>query len=107
MNTFITTSGGRKQKGVWVPSSVYLEVKTFILSILQKKREVSFHYLLDKAKDESLCVDVADAGWWLIKVKQDLEAREIIIVKKAQGPNLEQKIRLNGRRGRKGDVDAG
>lgn len=77
--------------GVNILKRRYEVIKDFILEVLQTENELSFKELVEKAvKDLS---DVFDGSvmWYVVTVKQDLEARQIL----ENVPKVKpQKIRL-------------
>lgn len=76
-----------------MPRIHYDKIKDYILTALQSEREITFYDLLASAeKDEHLMALGRNLSWYLLKVKQDLEAKRVIRMKKSTVTNKLQLI---------------
>jgi hypothetical protein len=67
-----------------MPRVHYEKIKSYILTLLDSEREITFYDLLASAeKEEQMMVFGRNLSWYLLKVKQDLEAKRIIRMKKS------------------------
>lgn len=82
------------KKGVSINKIMYDAIVKYILSCINacKEKEVSLNELIDMAP-EGLSKSIHGNLWYLLQVKQDLEAREI--VKTVINHKYEQIVRLN------------
>ena len=77
--------------GVNILKRRYEVIKDFILEVLQTENEVSFKELVEKAVKGLSDVFDGSVMWYVVTVKQDLEARQIL----ENVPKVKpQKIRL-------------
>jgi len=82
-----------------MPRVHYDKIKNYILSLLRSAGEITFYDLLAGAeKDKQLLAIGRNLNWYLLKVKQDLEAKRIIRAKKSPGSNRVQLITLGKER---------
>ena len=78
----VKLKGVIKRDGIVVPKEVYDMISDFIVSSLvsAKDERMTLNELIEKVKDE---VDVVRNGkifWYLLQIKQDLEAKKVITV---------------------------
>jgi hypothetical protein len=67
-----------------MPRVHYEKIKSYILTSLESEKEITFYDLLAGAeKQQHLLVLGGNLSWYLLKVKQDLEAKRIIRMKKS------------------------
>jgi len=66
------------KQGVNILKRRYDQIKDAILNILEIEGEVSYQYLSDKLVDEMSDSFDGKVVWYVVTVKQDLEARGII-----------------------------
>ncbi len=66
------------RQGVNILERRYDQIKTFIIQQLKTKPEMSFAELNDVAKQELKDKFDGKIGWYVVTVKLDLEARQII-----------------------------
>lgn len=79
-----------------IPREVYELIREFILSFLYSGQETTLSDLILKAQsDERFNSIMASLSWYLLKVKQDLEAKKIIRIRPAEGTARVQYISLN------------
>lgn len=79
-----------------MPADIYLQIRDFILSLLQQGQEVTFSEMIEKAQSEPCFDGIAlNLSWYLLKVKQDLEAKKVISVRRAVGSARLQFISLH------------
>jgi hypothetical protein len=65
-----------------IRTDVYEQITTFIIQTLKRTKEITLVDLLKHA-EESTCSNLgADMHWFLLKVKQDLEVRKVIRIKR-------------------------
>jgi riboflavin synthase alpha subunit len=93
----ITMSLGRK-KGATIPKEYYDTLSAFIINTLESKTEVELNELIDLAKEEHGHLIKGEISWFLLVVKNDLEARKVIKVERAIGASRQQYLTLNSRR---------
>ncbi len=74
----ILTLHPQGKKGVNIHASKYEFIKKFILNTLEEKRVVSFEELSDLAEEQLSSTFDGKVLWYVVTVKLDLEAREII-----------------------------
>lgn len=72
----------------------YEIIKNFILNTLRSEKEISFGDLLTRAEDQQAKLLGSVTAWYVLKIKQDLEARKIIKVKRFTESRV-QIIRIN------------
>jgi hypothetical protein len=79
-----------------IPRAVYELTREFILSFLNSGQEITLSELILKAQSDERFHDImASLSWYLLKVKQDLEAKKIIRIRRAEGTARLQFISLN------------
>jgi hypothetical protein len=79
-----------------IPRAVYELTREFILSFLSSGQEITLPELIVKAQSDARFNDImASLSWYLLKVKQDLEAKKIIRIRRAEGIASLQYISLN------------
>lgn len=66
------------KKGVNISLAKYEQIKTFIISTIQKKKEITFEELTDLAMAKLTDKFDGKVIWYMVTVKLDLEARKII-----------------------------
>lgn len=66
------------KKGVNILKRRYDVIKDYILKTLEKEGEITYQSLNDKAEDDLHNTFDGKVGWYVVSVKLDLEAREII-----------------------------
>jgi hypothetical protein len=93
----ITMSLGRK-KGATIPKTYYDTLSAFIILTLEAKTEIELNELIDLAREEHGTVIKGEISWYLLVVKNDLEARKVIKVERAIGASRQQYLTLNSRR---------
>lgn len=77
-------------------ATTYAQIRDFIISLLQDGQEITFTELIEKAQADSRFVGIAfNLSWYILKVKQDLEAKKVISVRRAVGAARLQFISLN------------
>lgn len=68
------------RRGLSIPREIYLGICDFIVGVLESEKEIHLFELLERTKRE-LEGDVrGELPWYILNVKQDLEARDIIQV---------------------------
>ena len=79
-----------------IPRVVYELTREFILSFLYSGQEITLTELILKAQsDVRFNAIMASLSWYMLKVKQDLEAKKIIRIRRAEGTARLQYISLN------------
>jgi hypothetical protein len=73
---------------------VYKQITLFIIQILKRKREITLLDLLTHAEKNTGWNFGDGTHWYLLKVKQDLEARKVIRIKRDLREGTLQTIRL-------------
>ncbi len=73
--------------GVKISKEKYDQIKTFILSILNKREIISYQELSRLATENLNDTFDGSVPWYLVTVKLDLEARHIIKRTKDKGPH--------------------
>ena len=73
---------------------IYKQMTIFIIDILKETKEISLLDLLTHAEKNSCWNLGGEMQWNLLKVKQDLEARKVIRVKRDLRQSTLQTIRL-------------
>lgn len=73
---------------------VYEQITMFIIETLKKRKEITLLDLLNVAEENTRCKFGADAQWYVLKVKQDLEARKVIKITRDIREGSGQVIRL-------------
>lgn len=81
----ITTLHPEGKQGVNILQRRYDDIKDFILTTLRERGEVTFDQLSDLALDQLSATFDGKALWYLVTVKLDLEARDIIERVKRKG----------------------
>jgi hypothetical protein len=89
----VITTAGRK-KAV-VPVNYYNSITSLVIGILEKEEETLLVSLITKVEEAFQKEFRGNISWYLLYVKQDLEARRIIRVQRDQ--NHHQSIRLKKR----------
>ena len=74
----ILTKHPQGKAGVNILKSKYEVIKKFILKTLEEKKELSFSKLCDLAEEELSESFEGKIIWYVVSVKLDLEARELI-----------------------------
>lgn len=93
----ILTLHPEKKRGYSIPIDVYDEIKTFLIGILEKNREVLLNDLFDVAKNVQFSVLDDDTSWYLLIVKLDLEARGVITCTWTPGYERNQILKIKKR----------
>ena len=79
-----------------IPRAIYELTREFILSFLQSGQEITLPELIARAQaDERFNEIMASLSWYMLKVKQDLEAKKVIRIRRAAGTASLQYISLN------------
>jgi hypothetical protein len=73
----------------------YAKFSGFILQILKSEKQIFLLDLLHRVEENSYLDLAGDAKWYLLKVKQDLEARRIIKIKRDLRDGTIQTIKLH------------
>ena len=79
---------------VRMENDTYMKITVFILELLKMEKQVMLLDLLQRAERANLLHSCTDARWCVLKVKQDLEARKVIKVKRELRDGSLQTIRL-------------
>ena len=66
------------KKGVNILTEKYENIKNFILTTIQERKEISYKELSDLAVEKLSSTFDGKVVWYIVSVKLDLEAREII-----------------------------
>lgn len=74
----ITTLHPQGKKGVNISLARYEQIKSYILTLLKKKGEMTFEALGDTAVKELTASFDGKVLWYIVTVKLDLEARGLI-----------------------------
>jgi len=74
----IMTLHPQGKKGVNILKRRYDTIKDFIIETVQEHKEISFEQLTDLAVDKLTKTFDGKVLWYLVTVKLDLEARDII-----------------------------
>jgi hypothetical protein len=99
-NEMIVTIG---EKPGMMPRAYYEKISQFIVETLESQESVPFIGLLEQAQQNFATSIRGNLSWYLLYVKQDLEARKIIAVER--DPLRAQWIRLKRRyKDRLGDL---
>jgi hypothetical protein len=61
---------------------VYEQMTMFIIETLKQEKEITLLDLLNRAKQNTQWQLGGDIQWYLLKVKQDLEARSVIKIRR-------------------------
>jgi len=75
-------------------NDTYLKITAFIIDLLKMEKEIVLLDLLQRAECLKLMQTCSDPKWYVLKVKQDLEARKVIKVKRDLRDGSLQTIRL-------------
>lgn len=92
MEERILTLHPQGKKGVNILKRRYDQIKSVILEVMQKSEELTFQELKKEAGKRLAGKFDGKVTWYVVTVKQDLEARNII--QKVKGPGG-QVIKLN------------
>jgi hypothetical protein len=84
-------------RGVLLNRQHYEWFREFIVSSFEDTAEISFNELVDGITKSTLNLPPETALWYLIKVKQDLEARNIVKISFRAASPRHQILRLNRR----------
>jgi hypothetical protein len=76
----------------------YEMIKDFIVNILRDEKEITLNDLLARAEEQNTTLLGSNTIWYLLKVKQDLEVRKTIKIKRAIGGSRTQIISINKQR---------
>jgi len=79
MEEKILTLHPQGKKGVNISRKKYDQVKSVLLKLIKKHGEISYADLNDLAVDELTGKFAGSIPWYVVTVKLDLEARNIII----------------------------
>ncbi len=74
----IMTLHPQGKKGVNILKRRYDQIKVFILKTIEEHKEISFEYLTNLAVDRLTNKFDGKVLWYLVTIKLDLEARQII-----------------------------
>jgi hypothetical protein len=74
---------------------IYEKMTEFIIQTLKRKKEISLLDLLNSAEKKTTWNLGDEMQWYLLKVKQDLEARKVIRIKRDLREGTLQTIRLH------------
>lgn len=77
-----------------IRNDVYEQITAFIIQTLKRKREITLLDLLTYAEENTCWNFGGETQWYLLKVKQDLEARKVIKIKRDLREGTLQTIRL-------------
>ena len=77
----IVTLNQNGTKGVVLSVKNYNIMRDFIVATFESRTEISFEYLMVKAGKFNAIYPIDSALWYLLKVKQDMEARGILKVR--------------------------
>ncbi len=80
------------KSGVNISLTRYHLIKDYILNILRDEGELTYQELNSRAKKDLSSSFDGKVGWYVVTIKLDLEARNIIERIKGKGPH---RIRLN------------
>jgi hypothetical protein len=79
---------------VAIPTDAYNQIRDFIFELLQAKKEVTLNELLFAA-EQHLSASIGESlGFWILKIKQELEICEAIKVQRSLGMERTQFISL-------------
>jgi len=76
----------------------YEMIRNFIVNILRDEKEITLNNLLGRAEEQNATLLGSSTTWYLLKVKQDLEVRKIIKIRRAIGGSRVQIISINKQR---------
>ena len=68
------------KKGTQIPRAQYNLLASFILNTLSNYNEITLQQLLEKAQAEISESNDSDVAWFILQVKLDLEARDLVRV---------------------------
>jgi hypothetical protein len=74
---------------------IYDQITGFIIQTLKSKKEITLLDLLNSAEKKTAWNLGDEMQWYLLKVKQDLEARKVIRIKRDLREGTFQTIRLH------------
>lgn len=77
-----------------IRNDVYEQITVFIIQTLKRKGEITLLDLLAYAEEHTCWSFGGETHWYLLKVKQDLEARKVIRIKRDLREGTLQTIRL-------------
>jgi hypothetical protein len=77
-----------------IRNDIYLKITEFIIALLKSEKQVVLLDLLQRAEHAMVLHSYCDTKWYVLKVKQDLEARKVIKVSRDLRNGSLQTIRL-------------
>lgn len=77
-NEKIETLHPERRNGVVINRIQYETMRDFVISVMEKEKEILFNKLLEKANQNFTTEFNGNVAWCLLTVKLDLEARGII-----------------------------
>lgn len=77
-----------------ISEQCYVTIRNFIIDILLSEGEITFSELLARAEERNTFLLGSSTAWYVLKIKQDLEARKIIKIKRVS-ENRMQLITIN------------
>jgi len=80
----ITTWRPDGKKGITMLKSHYSKMVSYVLALLDSRDDVTLNELLECAQTEFSDSIDSDVAWYILQVKLDLEARDLIRVVSAQ-----------------------
>src|SRR4051812_23687772 len=94
MKITLSKSHDARSTAIVMPTALYESIRDFIITMLTEKEEITFYDLLDEAMNDKSIGLERDLSWYLLQVKRDLEAKDVIKVTLSAKPSLIQTIRL-------------
>jgi hypothetical protein len=91
----ILTLNPHGTRGVLIGRDHYDCMREFIISSFEDTAEISFNELIQRMSELNFNLPTETALWYLIKVKQDLQARGILKVSFVGAPPRIQILKLN------------
>lgn len=80
---------------ITIPEKIYVTVSEFILATVKREKEITLNALLTEAEEKLFEFMDSNLSWYVLKVKQDLEARKLIKIKRNLDRERTQTITLN------------
>lgn len=81
-----------------IPEVRYEKIRSFIVNILLAEKEITMNDLLIRAEEQNAALLGSNTLWYVLKVKQHLEVRKFIKIKRVIGGSRTQIISINKRR---------
>jgi hypothetical protein len=91
----VLTLTNNGSKGVVLKKKYYNIMRDFIIASFESRSQISFEFLMAKAAQFNAIYPIDNSMWYLLKVKQDMQARGILRVKFIGSPPRVQMLKIN------------